>query len=74
MNYEFGDQVQLVFGGPCMTVVRVEEKVIHVWWFDANGCLQRLEVERELLRPYQRNLWDSVDPFDDIKDPRKVRS
>jgi uncharacterized protein YodC (DUF2158 family) len=34
---KIGDKVQLIMGGPEMTVVHKDGDLIHAWYFDANG-------------------------------------
>jgi len=65
-SMKIGDKVQLIMGGPEMTVVHKDGDLIHAWYFDANGCLQRLVLEPELLQPFKHSPWRSLDPFKDI--------
>ena len=66
MTFKQWDQVKLAFGGPRMTVVHVTNTdVVHAWWFDANGALQRIEAEAELFRLADKGPWADESPSSD---------
>jgi hypothetical protein len=49
-----------------MTVVHVTNTdVVHAWWFDANGALQRIEAEAELFRLADKGPWADESPSSD---------
>jgi uncharacterized protein YodC (DUF2158 family) len=66
MTFKQWDQVKLAFGGPRMTVVHVTSAgMVHAWWFDANGALQRIEAEAELFRLADKGPWADESPSSD---------
>lgn len=58
---QYFDIVQLVSGGPPMTVVALSEWV-ECQWFDRRGVLHRGEFQIDALRFYQPQTWLSTFP------------
>ncbi len=55
-RWQYGEIVQLLSGGPPMTLVQLDDFAV-CQWFDRVGVMHRDEFHYQALRPYVPRTW-----------------